>query len=172
MIRAVLAVSLSVAIISVASPAIDDARSTRSDKLVQGELIDVEQTVRTLDANEPAVPVGSVGARRVVSIQIPERSQTSAAVKRVVIGGVPNGGEELDTKAGDVLSYTSPNGARRVIRLDGVDIRVARQQGGKLEVERDDAPLVLRPGTHRLVFRPVRIDGAAVILVHRLKAEF
>lgn len=185
MLRTVLAVLLAVAIVGIANPAIDDARTTRSDHLVRGELATVERTVHALNETEPAMPVGRAGARRVRTVEVPERSRTSAAVDRVTIGGVPDGttagaeragAEQVDTElvdaeSGDVLSYARPNGSWKTIRLDDVDLRVARHQGGELRVESDGTPLVLRPGTHRLVFRPVKIDGRRAVLVHRLRAE-
>lgn len=171
MLRTVLAVLLAVAILGIANPAIDDARGTRSDHLVRGELATVERTIQALDETEPAMPVGRAGARRVRTVDVPERSRTSAAVARVTVGGVPNRIAAADAERSDVLSYTRPNGSRKTIQLNGVDLRVAHYRDEQLQVESDDAPLVLRPGTHRLVFRPVRIDGRRVILVHRLRVE-
>lgn len=164
MLRAVLAVALAAAILAATFPALDSARTTRAETLTATELDRVEATGESLVREEDAVALDAAGARRTLSVSVPDASPTSAAVAYVSLGGVP-GDEPLadsvaDGNASDLLAYRLAGGDRRV-RQVGFDLRVVRNG----RVLGDDRQLVLRGDDRRLTFRLVRLDGRPTVLV-------
>lgn len=159
MLRVVVSVVLAAALLGVAQPAIEDARETAAERAVERELVAVERAVTDL-RSEAAVPYGQPGARRVVVLDLPERSFGSAGVAYVAIGGLPEG-----DGSGNLLAYEVADRPPNTVRLD-VDLRVERSRGGVRWLADDGNPLVLRTGgRHRLAFVPVRHDGRRVVVV-------
>lgn len=138
MIRAVLAVILTVALIGVSLPAIDDARHDHADSIVRGEVDQFEQAATNLlDEDDPTA--GEAGARRFVTLSVPTRSWTDARVDTVAIAASPNG-------SGGKVSWTFDRGTEQVRWLPDVPIRTPA----------GDALVLESAGNHQLV---LSLDG-------------
>lgn len=165
MLRAVLAVTLAVALLGVAGPAIDDARTGSTERRIDGQLDALAASAETLRECEPAVDPGERGARRVRSLSLPAASVTSAPVEYVAIGGIPEGRSDRDTTRTDVLAY-AVEGGRQHVELVDVPIRVAVRGEDGWTIRGDGEPLVLRgDGTARVTLTLVRLDGRPTVLV-------
>jgi len=169
-IRTVLSVALAAALTAAVAPALDDARTERTERLVAGELDRVAETAERLAAEESPAKPGEPGPRRTLTVSLPSGSPTAAPVSRVALGGRPDGSAaDPSSRAGtdaDGLLVAAVEGGRRQIRRVDVDLRAAESVGG--ENEADTArPLVLRAGSHRLVLRLVSRGGRPVVLVAR-----
>lgn len=174
MIRVVLAVALATALVAAATPALEDARTVRTERLAERELGRVERAALTLAREEEP------GARRTLTVSLPGGSPTEAPLALVALGGVPGGNGAADaatvdagtadTDRGDVFAYRAAGGQRRVRRVE-TDLRVVRDDPVP---EPDAEPLVLAGGeTHRLTLRLVRVGGRPTVLLaaRRFKAE-
>lgn len=156
MLRLVFAVALAVALLATATPALEDARATRTERLTERELGRVETAALALARGE------APGARRTLRISLPGDSPTAASLAFVALGGLPDGAKNIDTADGDVFAYRVAGGRTRVRRVE-TDLRVVL--GGD-PVESDSRALVLRGGgTYRLTLRLVRLDGRPTIFV-------
>jgi len=165
-LRLLLAVALAVALVAAATPAIDRARVSRAELLAERDADRVAAAARTLAAEE------SPGARRTVTVSLPPRSPTAAAVV-VAIGGVagreegtsnlPERGVSVtDSPTSDVLAVGVAGGRQQVRRV-GTDLRVVRD--GEV-AESDRAALVLRGGeTYAVTLRLRRVDGRRTVVV-------
>ncbi|UPV99350.1 hypothetical protein M0R88_12545 [Halorussus gelatinilyticus] len=154
-VRLVLAVALAAALIAAATPAIDSARTTRTERLAERDVDRVAEAATTLATEE------SPGARRTLAVSLPARSPTAAAVV-VAIGGVEGGERVEDSPRRDVLAFSVAGGPRRVRRV-GTDLRVSR--GGAVAGS-DAAALVLRGGeTYTVTLRLRRVDGRRTVVV-------
>jgi len=186
-VRTVLAVSLALALCALAFPAVEDARTTRTERAVDGELGGLSRAMHAVTADDP-VAVDERGARRSVTVTVPSPSATSARVTFVAIGGVPtrdrppDAEERLPADArgdarsvdahgsadarGDVLAYRVAGGRTHVERVP-FDVRVAAEkEGDGWQVRSDDDPLVVRsPGRIRLRLRFVTYRGTPTVLV-------
>ena len=163
MIRAVLAVSLSAALVAAVAPAIEDARAARTERLVERDLDRIERAAASLvHEDEP-------GARRTLTVSLPSESPTAAGVEFVAIGGLPADRVGADSADSNVLAYRITDGRRHVSRIS-TDVRTVGP-----EADHDDgAPLVLSGGeTYRLVLRLDRREGASTVRVtaRRFKSE-
>lgn len=162
MLRAVLAVGLAVALLAASLPPIDRARRDTADANVRSQLERLATAARELAADNDPVPVGSAGARRVVTITVPDRGWGAAEVAHVAIGGV-TGNTTTDPRGSDVLAWRLTGGPRRSLRVEGVDL-FAVADG---RVTPDAQALVLRGGRHVLELALVRHRGRSVVLVER-----
>ncbi|WP_266076026.1 DUF7311 family protein [Haladaptatus caseinilyticus] len=169
-VRTVLAVVLAVVCCSISYPAIDDARSVRTNHHVDQELTRLENAMTDL-VDESAVSIGDRGARRVVTLSVPSPSVTVADVEYVAIGGVPGTRRSKDVY-GDVLAYRIEGGRRHVYHVP-FDLRVAMRNGGnensdRWRLEPDRKPLVIRDIEHTTIeLLLVKQHGERVILVIR-----
>jgi|AntDeeMinimDraft_5_1070356.scaffolds.fasta_scaffold00513_27 hypothetical protein len=136
MIRVVLAVVLTTALLGASLPAIDEARRDHTETTVGTELRAIERVATDLlNTDDPTED----GARRVIEIRLPARSWSDAGVDAVTIGQsrAGNGGR---------LTWTTTGGRQRVRRLPDVPLRTG-----------DGTPLTLEAaGRHRLV---LSLDG-------------
>ena len=164
MLRLVLGVALAAAILGAVAPALEDARTARSDRLVARELDRVAAAAESL-AHEEAP-----GARRTLELSLLGGSPTTAPVAFVALGGVP--GEETasdhrrrtaaDDADRDLLAYRLAGGPVECRRVDA-DLRPV--EGGP-RVESAPDLLVLRgDGTYRLTLRVVRHRGRLAVTV-------
>ncbi|PSQ42902.1 hypothetical protein BRD17_07575 [Halobacteriales archaeon SW_7_68_16] len=155
LIRLLVAVGMAVAIVSIVGPALDDARTAVSADAIRSEIADLRVAGGSLRAHEERA---RAGARRVVVIDLPERSPTRAGVRRLVLGTArtaPDGPES------DVVSYRL-GGRERTIRL-AHDLRVRRTDG---TLAPDGVGLTLRGGgDHRVVVTP-GCDDTLVVARH------
>lgn len=176
MLRTVLAVVLAAALVATANPALESARTTRTERLVAGELDGIETAARSLVREESPAPLGDPAPRRTLAVSIPGESPTTAPVEYVALGGRPGKApaEEppaADTPERDVFGSQVSGGRQRVRRVD-FDLRAAvPTDGGPTDgdpgwrIESDGTPIVLRGGeTYRLTLRLVRLDGRPTVL--------
>ena len=91
MIRLVVAAVLTVATLSVALPAVDDARAIRTDAELEGSVDRIERAGRSLATSEDATATRAYAATRRVAFRIPRASLTTARPAFVAIGGRPGG---------------------------------------------------------------------------------
>ncbi|MFC7136669.1 DUF7311 family protein [Halobaculum litoreum] len=140
MIRVVLAVAVTAALLAAALPAAEDARVERTLAALDRERASVDRAAAALARGEPARGAG-VGAlptaRRVVAVTLPDRSLASAAVRSLAL--CPSRGD-----AGSATLVASVEGTATV-RAD-LSARVVLPAGGVV---------LSTPGTHRLVLEPV-----------------
>lgn len=150
MIRVVLVVALSVALLGVALPAIDDARTERTATRLDATAERLDRASTDIaDSEDPTEP-GAAGARRVVPFRLRERSPSDAGAAYLSIGGTPNGSGQRD-----VVAYRVRGSTARVLDV-GVDLRTP------------DGPVVFRAaGRHRAVFGLVRDDDGLGVVVGR-----
>lgn len=177
-LRLVLAVALAAAILVVVTPALEDARTTRTERLTARELGRIRTAAETLAGEE------SPGARRTLTVSLPGESPTTAPLAFASVGGIPNRSAAgppsnlTDTADRDLLAYRVGGGSTGVrsgdstavrtggstaIRRIGVDLRVVRND----EVAASDSrALVLLGGeTYRLTLRLMRIRGRLRVVV-------
>ncbi|WP_135851645.1 DUF7311 family protein [Halorussus salinus] len=154
-LRLLLAVAVAVALVAAATPAIDRARVSRAELLAERDADRLAAAATALAAEE------SPGARRTVTVSLPPRSPTAAAVL-LAIGGVASGEKVEDSPERDVLAFSIAGGPRRVRRV-GTDLRVVRDGA---VAESDAAALVLRGGeTYAVTLRLRRVDGRLTVVV-------
>jgi len=95
MIRVVLAVVLTTALLGASLPAIDEARRDHTETTVGTELRAIERVATDLlNTDDPTED----GARRVIEIRLPARSWSDAGVDAVTIG--QSGPETVDDSPG------------------------------------------------------------------------
>lgn len=153
MLRAVLGVALAVALLAVVTPALDDARATRTERLAERELDRVASAAVTLESEE------APGARRTLTLALPGDSPTAARVS-VALGGLSSGRSPADTAERDVFAVRVA-GDRRLVRRVGTDLRVVREG----RVAGDERAVVLRGGaTYAVTLRLRRLDGHRVVV--------
>lgn len=140
MIRVVLAAVLSLALLAVALPAVDDARADRAAATATRELDRVAGAAAALRRSSDPVVSDLVGARRVRHLSVPAPGPGTVGVGALALGGRPNGTVPADGPRSDVLTYRLPGGRARVAAVLPVDLRV-RRDGRLLS---DDTPAVLR----------------------------
>lgn len=85
MIRYVLAVLLTLAILGLAGFALEDAAGERTERELQSEIAAVEAAAIDLEAAEELSPAGHPNPRRVVEFTVPTRSSTGVGVDHLEI---------------------------------------------------------------------------------------
>lgn len=143
MYRAVLAVVLAAALVGAAAPGIDQARRTATDATVSDQLAALDAAAQRLAATDD--PVAGPGARRVVSLRIPDETWTDAGVDRVTLRWTEDGGA--------VAAWA---------RADGT-----HQQTLDAPLRPAGEVLRLGPGRHVLRLRLGGDPGAPVVTVER-----
>lgn len=161
MLRVVLAVLLATALLGVSTTALADARQERAATLAGGEAAAVTGAVRNLAGTEPATDRASDAARRVLRIDVPTASPTTARVEYLSLGSVPGRSVDGDDASRDVVAYKLPGGAPQVRWLP-VDLRVPGPGGPRP----DSVGLVLERPT-RVALSLVRRAGRSVVLARR-----
>jgi hypothetical protein len=160
-VRALLGVALAVALVAVATPALEDARTDRTERLAERELSRVGTAAETLVREE------APGARRRLTLSLPGESPTATSLTYVALGGLPDGVSDsetavTDTGERDVLAFRVADG-RRHVRRAGVDLRVVRD-GTRSTA--DSRALVLRGGgTYEMTLRLVRLHERRIVVV-------
>ncbi|MFD1586946.1 hypothetical protein ACFR9U_08120 [Halorientalis brevis] len=161
MLRVVVAVTLSVALLTVTLPALETARRDRSDRRVTAELDRLAAAIQDVYAREAAVSPDATGAQRIVAVRIPTRSWTGAAVEYVAIGAHPERAE-VDERNETTFGWQVSGARSRTRRLADVPVEAATPGDG-------DSPLVIRePGRHRLALSLVVRDGQRTVVVRRV----
>ena len=149
-LRVVLAVVLTTALLAIAAPAMADAGASRADSAMHRQLGALADDLGTMvETDDPTV---GRGARHVAELRLPDRSLTSAAVTRV----------HFSSREGVALaSWRVGDGTTGHTRLAGVPVRAVG--GGALTLR--------EPGPHRLVFRLRSRAEEPVLTVKRLGGE-
>jgi hypothetical protein len=139
-IRAVLAVVLTVALFAAALPAVDEGRAARTAMHLDGVVDRLERAALSLRAHEDPVS-GRAPARRVVRFRLPASSWTAAGATLRVDGDA------------DAITYRLAGGRPRRQSIRGIDLRTP------------NGSLVLRDaGRHRLDLTLVRDGGVGVVV--------
>lgn len=159
MLRVVLAVVLSTALLGISMPVVEDARAERTSHLVEGELSRLAERAIGLETTEETGPGGA--PRRVVSLSLPAEGLAAAPIDYAAIGGVPDCRAPRDTGHGDVIAYRLQGGDARVRHVP-VDIRVVTEG----RVRGDEDPLILR-GDARVTLSLVDRRTGPTVLVRR-----
>lgn len=81
--RYVLAVILSVAIVGIAMPAVDEAAADRSQSQVQTQVVKIKTAATSLVEHEEVGLKSESGGRRIVTVEFPRDSLTSKSVQYV-----------------------------------------------------------------------------------------
>jgi hypothetical protein len=150
-IRLVVAAALAVATLAVALPAVDDARTARTDATIEGTADRIERAGRALATTEDAAPTRSTAATRRVAFTLPRRSMTAAHPEFVAVGGPPDGPGNRSTVT---YAVSSPTHRHHL----GIPIPVRTPQG----------PVVFRdPGRHAVELALVRGDDGPELVVTR-----
>lgn len=137
MLRVVLAVLTAAALLAVATPAVQSARVDHADARVAAELDEVERAGRLLsDRNEPAPGDDVPGARRVVTVSLPERTWGQAET------------EYLRLPPPNASGQSTPGAGRTVWRVAGGTVHRRLLLSGDLVGP--PGGLELGPGRHRL----------------------
>lgn len=144
MIRVAVSVLLAVALVAASLPAIEHAAAERSDVQMRAAIDDLDAAAAELARTEEAAP-GTEGARRVVTVELPERGLAAAQVAHLTV---------------------SPTNRTYRYRVAG---RTERTVRGRVPVYvADGRPLELRSaGRHRLVLRLVEVGGERRVVVER-----
>jgi len=149
-VRLVLAVALTTALIATALVPLGDARRERASAVVAEQASAIERHGGALLASDD--PIDGPGARRTVTLGLPTRTWTSAPVDRLTVQPAS------DAKPASI-SWRVAGEQTHVRHLPGVPLASV-----------DGTPLVIRgTGTHRLT---LALDGHAdepVVTVRRLK---
>lgn len=148
MIRVVLAVVLTLALLATSLPAIESARIDRTERVLQDDIAGVDDAA--MDLRRTDEHVDGPGARRVVEIELPEHGWTAAGVEQVTIPG-----------NGTPPSYRI---AERPGRVVGTESKLVRPE--------DREPITLRnPGRHRLLLTLSERDGERVVVIERFEEQ-
>ncbi|WP_435361920.1 DUF7311 family protein [Haloarchaeobius sp. DFWS5] len=91
MIRVVLAVVLSLALVAVAVPAVDDAAKTRSERVGEHAALDIAKAASELATSEDAPPVDLDGPSRTVTVAFPSKSILSVRLSTFTVRRVSGG---------------------------------------------------------------------------------
>lgn len=144
MIRVVVTVLLALVLVAASLPAIDYAAAERSETEVRAGIDDLDRAATELARSEEAVP-GTVGARRVVTVELPAERPTAAEVDHLTV---------------------APDGRTYRFRVAG---RAEHAVRGTVPVyTHDGRPLELREaGRHRLVLALVSVEGSRRVVVAR-----
>lgn len=141
MIRVVLAVLLTVAMLAAVTPAIDEGRSARTAIHLDRVTDRIERAARSLRAHEDPTRPSVAGARRIVRFRLPSRSWTAVDARLWIDG------------RRDLIGY----------RLDGARPRRAPLRG--LDLRTPDGRIVFEgTGRHRVVLSFVQSDGLGVVV--------
>ncbi len=164
MIRVVVAVVLTAAVLAVSLPAIDHAATSRSDALAAGEADRLVATIEDFAAREDAL-AGDDPARRLVTVHVPEASVTAAPVEF-----------ELHAGSEPQVVYRIDEGVDRPTAIDvpiAVDAAAitAGDEGpseGENRTLADDGVLTLSEGgPHELRLKLVSTRDGTVVVVSR-----
>lgn len=154
MIRVALAVLLAAALVGAATPAVEDARASTTDRQLRADLARVGVAAEELAARHDAVRPEAGPARRTVRLVVPGAGWGRAPATVTVSTGPGSG--ELRWRVGD--------GPERSVDV-GVGLRVRSDEGAVAGERR------LGPGRYRLVLSLVRVDGRATVSVRGFKSD-
>jgi hypothetical protein len=142
-IRTVLAVLLTVALLAAVMPAVDEGRERRTAIHLDRVVDRIDRAARSLRAHEDPTARGVVGARRIVIVRLPERSWTAVGARLWIDG------------ERDLIGYRLGEERTRRTRLPGVDLRTPNGR------------VVLDGGSRRRLELSLVRDGGVGVVVGR-----
>lgn len=148
-VRTLLTVIVAAALLGASLPAVDDARTSRSETRLDTAAVRVGEAATALAANEDPVPVGEQGASRTLLVRLPSGSFAEARTAYLSVGGLPNASAPTTPTT---LGY----------RVAG---QPPRQREASVPLFTDAKPLVLGPGTHRLRLTLVRTHAGVGVRI-------
>jgi hypothetical protein len=83
---------LTAALLGVGSVAVGHVAQTKSERHVEGEIAEIEQAAIALLKTEDLPPQGQAGARRVMTVELPDDSVTEEPIERFTIRRVDGNG--------------------------------------------------------------------------------
>lgn len=110
MLRVVLVVAITAALLAVVVPAMESAAIERADTAVRAELDRLESATTRLARHNDPTPHGP-GARTELTLRLPEESWGSAGVERLAL--------PREDRPGSVVRWRVSGGAERTRRLSG-----------------------------------------------------
>lgn len=141
MIRVVLAVLLTVALLAAVTPAVDEGRAARTAIHLDAVSDRIERAASSLRAHEDPTRPGIAGARRIVHFRLPERSWTAVDARLWIDG------------ERDLIGYRLDGRRSHRTTLRGIDLRTP-----------DGTVVFEGSGRYRLVLSLVRSDGVGVAI--------
>lgn len=171
-VRLVLAVVVSAALLGAAMPVVEDARHGVAATDADRSATAVADAITDIHRSSDPVPRGVTGAKRVVTVDTSDgttitvgsrsnRTEAGAGDNRIEHGAGENR-TARDGQPDDVISYRVPPGTTGAVEVD-VNVRVVKNG----TVRPDGEGLVLRGG-QRAVLRYELIDGDPTVTVERL----
>lgn len=140
-IRLLLTVVLSVALVAVASPLVHDARQQSAGTAAERSVSQIRGVIDELTTRSDPTRE-SPGAGRTLTLSIPEASPGSVGIDWLAVGGVPDQLGPEEPSGTDLIAY-SIAGSVHVIRLPSVELRVVIDDTRRP----DHVPIVLRSST-------------------------
>lgn len=138
-VRTILAVALAGALLAVSQPAIQSATRERTASAIADEVDRFAERAQSLIDTDDAVT--SPGARRIVTVTLPERSRTAAGVQAVTFDPDPTLDSRGDASGASAIAWTVEGGQRNRRVLESI----------RLETTDGDPLSLAEPGRHRLV---------------------
>jgi hypothetical protein len=151
-IRLLLAVAVTVALLAVVLPAVEDARAYRTATAIDADAERLSRAVDSLAYGDDPTPSTETAPRRIVRFSVPPRSWTAADVRYVAVGGRPG-----TAGSRPVVAYAFSGGRETERRLP-LPVPILTPGG----------PVVLRePGSHALSVSLVARGDGPVVVVRR-----
>ena len=150
-VRTLLSVVVAAALLGASLPALDDARTARTEQSMETTATRLAEAATTLASTDDPAPPDAPGARRTLSVTVPSAGLDTARVDYLAVGGTPN------TAGPSTLTY----------RLSGQSTQSV-ETGVRFVT--GPSPLVLPPGRHVLRLTLVRTPrgvGVGVRVVGR-----
>lgn len=149
-LRVVLSVLLSTALVGVSLPAIDQAALEATDTRVQADLRQFQSAVQTLPQQTDPVGPDDALIHQTITLTLPEKSWTSAPLEYVQIE---------PTRTGGILRWQVNGGHEHTIFVEKVPIQTPESATGIH---------LTKPGTHRLSLTLVERNEERVVVLRRL----
>lgn len=151
-----MAVAVATALLAVSVPAVKTVRVSHADARVAGAVDRVETAARTLVERNDAVADPAVGARRVLTLHLPEGTWGTAGLERLAVRPHPLGNRS-------VVRWRVDGGETTERRLETVPIEpvgdgFVRRDGGRLRVR---LVLLDRGGDRIVRLRPAAVGTGA-----------
>jgi hypothetical protein len=129
MIRYVLAVVLTTALLAIGVTGVDHATTVRSEQQVENQIATIETAAVSLAQHDDVPPPGQPGPRRVVELDLPQNGFLSTAVEsfRIEPDRVSTSDDEMAVANGSTARFGFDGRAAHAISLD-VRVRTPRSE--------------------------------------------
>lgn len=157
-IRLLLTVVISAALIAVTIPVVQDARHQSAETAAEATISRICGVIDELTARSDPTEE-SPGAGRTLTLMIPDPTPGSVGIEWLALGGVPGRSGPKEPDGTDLISY-SVDGTVHITRLPSVDLRVRTNDRRRP----DHIPLVLQGSTEvRFTYRTGQ-NGPVIIV--------